>query len=274
MILESETMSKLPEPSPVRSSDLLAVAFGGGTNSTAMLCGFVDKGIKPDIILFADTGAEMPHTYDHVTIMQGKVKEWWGMEIEIVRALYKGEFEGLENECLRGNKLPSIAYGGLNRRACSMKYKHAPQSKRLKAELKARGGKLVTRAIGFDVDEAHRVKPSPEEWAVNWYPLVEWMWQREHCMKAICRHGIPQPGKSACFFCTASRPSEIYDMAKQNPALLERALEIERRAQTRNRSKIGLGGAGNLWADWIEAEKRQEKLMDIEPMHLPCGCLD
>jgi hypothetical protein len=274
LTLESETTAERKEITPLVSSDLLAVAYGGGTNSTAMLCGFVDRGIKPDLILFADTGAERPETYEYVKTMQAKVKEWWGMEIEIVRALYKGQFEGLEGECLRGNKLPSIAYGGLNARACSVKYKTAPQSKRIKAELKKIGGKMVTRAIGFDAGEAHRVKKSTDEWATNWYPLVEWRWQREHCMKAICKYGLPQPGKSACYFCTASRPSEIFNMKKSHPELIAKALEIERRAQTRNRAKIGLGGAKNLWSDWLEADARQEKIFDLEPMHAPCGCID
>ena len=50
----------------VGSKDVLAVSFGGGTNSTAMLCGFRERGIKPDLIIFADTGAEMPHTYEQI----------------------------------------------------------------------------------------------------------------------------------------------------------------------------------------------------------------
>jgi hypothetical protein len=47
----------------VRSSVLLSVSYGFGTNSTAMLCGMLERGIKPDVILAADTGAEMPHSY-------------------------------------------------------------------------------------------------------------------------------------------------------------------------------------------------------------------
>ena len=31
-----------------------------------------EKGLKPDLILFADTGGEMPDTYEHVS----KVAEW------------------------------------------------------------------------------------------------------------------------------------------------------------------------------------------------------
>jgi 3'-phosphoadenosine 5'-phosphosulfate sulfotransferase (PAPS reductase)/FAD synthetase len=58
---------------------LLAVAFGGGINSTAMLCGFRERGIKPDLILFADTGGELPETYEHVIEMDTQCRIWWGV---------------------------------------------------------------------------------------------------------------------------------------------------------------------------------------------------
>jgi hypothetical protein len=32
------------------------VSYGGGTNSTAMLIGLWQRGVKADLILFADTG--------------------------------------------------------------------------------------------------------------------------------------------------------------------------------------------------------------------------
>lgn len=35
---------------------LTIASYGGGTNSTAELIGCVEKGIKVDLILFADTG--------------------------------------------------------------------------------------------------------------------------------------------------------------------------------------------------------------------------
>lgn len=39
------------------------VSFGGGTNSTAMIIGMYLHKIPVDLILFADTGGEQPHTY-------------------------------------------------------------------------------------------------------------------------------------------------------------------------------------------------------------------
>ena len=42
------------------------VSFGGGTNSTAMIIGMYLHKIPIDLILFADPGAEQPHTYEFI----------------------------------------------------------------------------------------------------------------------------------------------------------------------------------------------------------------
>ena len=45
------------------------VSYGGGANSTALLVGLQQHRIPVDLILFADTGAEHPCTYDYLDIM-------------------------------------------------------------------------------------------------------------------------------------------------------------------------------------------------------------
>ena len=42
------------------------VSYGGGANSTALLIGLHQHRIPVDLILFADTGAEHPHTYAYL----------------------------------------------------------------------------------------------------------------------------------------------------------------------------------------------------------------
>ena len=44
------------------------VSFGGGTNSAALLIGLYKHKIPIDLITFADTGAEHPHTYQFIEI--------------------------------------------------------------------------------------------------------------------------------------------------------------------------------------------------------------
>lgn len=48
------------------------VSFGGGTNSTAMIIGMHLRKIPIDLIIFADTGAEQPHTYEFIDVFN----EW------------------------------------------------------------------------------------------------------------------------------------------------------------------------------------------------------
>jgi hypothetical protein len=261
------------------TNKLLAVAFGGGTNSTAMLCGFRERGIKPDLITFADTGGEMAHTYEHILEMDTQCRLWWGIGIEIVRKNYDGAFEGLEKECLRGKKLPSLAYGS---KACSMKYKIQPQTVALKSWLDAQDAKEVTRAIGYDAGESHRATDIEGEdlksgrRAYNWFPLIEWNWRRSDCVDAIARHGLTQPGKSSCFFCPAMKRGEILRLKDEHPDLFKRALAIESNASTTK--NMGLTGRALRWADIGAQDDAQGRLWDFlddkDETDTPCGCYD
>lgn len=257
----------------------LVVAYGGGTNSTAMLCGFKERGIVPSLILFADTGGELPYTYDHVTVMSAKTMEWWGVPIEMVRKTYQGGFEGLEGQSLRHHSLPSLAYG---RRSCSVKYKNEPQTRRLRAWMDEHDIKEVVKAIGFDSGEPHRVKKINETLGKDrkaevWYPLVEWGWDRAKCAGAILRHGLPQPGKSSCFFCPAMKQWEILRLKREHPDYFERALKIESNAILRTKGR-GLGGASLRWENVDRQDTDQGKLWswvdEHAPTRVPCGCYD
>ena len=271
------TSCSLPSSSGI--SSLLAVAFGGGTNSTAMLCGFRERGIKPDLILFADTGGELPETYEHVMEMDVQCQIWWGIGIETVRKTYQGGFEGLEGECIRGRKLPALAYG---RKACSMKYKIQPQTVALKSWLDAQDAKEVTRAIGYDAGESHRATDIEGEdlksgrRAYNWFPLIEWNWRRSDCVEAIARHGLTQPGKSSCFFCPAMKRGEILRLKDEHPDLFKRALAIESNASTTK--NMGLTGRALRWADIGAQDDAQGRLWDFlddkDETDTPCGCYD
>ena len=51
------------------------VSYGGGVNSTALLVGLHQHRIPVDLILFADAGAEHPHTYAYLNIMDRWLKD-------------------------------------------------------------------------------------------------------------------------------------------------------------------------------------------------------
>ena len=179
------------------------VAYGGGTNSTAMIIECIRLGIEIDLILFADTGGERPHTYAYIDGFDAWLKKQGHEGIIIVkRVTFEGVIESLEELCLKKKMLPSLAYGY---KTCSDKFKARPQNKFMnnwppaKAEWKA--GKQIVKMIGFDADESHRAKKDYSDKKYKyWYPLIEWDWGRDECVDAIRKAGLCSPGKSSCFF--------------------------------------------------------------------------
>jgi hypothetical protein len=255
----------------------LVVAYGLGVDSTAMLIEFVRLRIRPDLILFADTGGEKPETYAYLPVIQRYLARVAFPTVVTVRYEPKwAVYHTLEQQCLHTGTLPSLAYGG---KSCSLKYKRSPQDRYIlsaypPAELQRRGQRVVraigfeageerrtyahvVKAIGLDAGEEHRLtwaraepgegkRPTREAWLDAhyfhyWYPLLEWGYDRERCKQIIAAAKLPVPIKSACFFCPASKKQEILWLQEHHPELLERALAIERNAQAKLISVKGLG---------------------------------
>ncbi len=198
-------------------NQVVAWNFGGGVNSTGGLVESWRRGFRPDIIVFADTGNEMPYTYEHIEEMQVWLKAVGFPPIEITRWIRKrdsrtnpdtrpaGSFVTIEEQCLTANppELPSKAYGGSG---CTTKWKQQPADEfvanhPLARDVLARGGQVV-RCIGYDADEPQRFtrmqekqrellgskNPSDVRKASRWIwkaPLVEWGLGRDECVEAI-----------------------------------------------------------------------------------------
>ena len=252
---------------------LTIASYGGGTNSTAMLIECAKRGIKVDLILFADTGGEKPHTYKYVEMFsEWLVKNGMPDIVTVKKTRRNGDILTLERDCLEQNMLPSIAYGF---KSCSQKYKIQPQDKyvnnwkRSQDEWDA-GGK-ITKLIGYDADESHRINTDYTDNKYDfWYPLVDWNMGRDECLETILNAGLCLPGKSACFFCPSSKPSEIRQMVHAYPDLIERALAME--AQAHLTSVKGLG-RNFSWRDLLE----QSEMFDDGYRNTPelvCGCYD
>ena len=154
----------------------------------------------------------------------------------------------LETECLRSHTLPSIAYGY---KRCSQKHKIGPQEKFCNnyapcREVWARGER-VNRYIGYDAGEVKRYEHSrkyneADKKYHNIYPLIEqWGWSRSDCVREIRAAGLPQPGKSSCFFCPSMKRQEVEALKEQYPALYQRAIAIEENAMPHLIKVKGLG---------------------------------
>jgi hypothetical protein len=249
--------------SPASMQPFVLLSFGGGVNSTALLVGLEERNERPDAILFADTGGEKPGTYQHIERMQ----EWLASKnfppITVV-----SEKNTLEQHCLDYETLPGKAFGF---GSCSERFKIRPQ----KRWIKENGISNPLWVVGIHIGERHRADRQARTDCR--YPLIEWGWGQEHCVEAIERAGLPVPIKSACFYCPSMRKVEVLALAKSDPELLQRAVEMERAAKEAGTLQT-IKGLGRRWS-WeslVKADESQLRLPLFDDVQAPiCDqCVD
>lgn len=245
---------------PTLISDYVIVSYGGGTNSTALLIECVKRGIRVDMILFADTGAEKPHTYSYVDYFS----KWLASKGYPAVRVVKDPTTTLEQDCFDRKALPSIAYGPF--KSCSQRFKIAPQDKLVNNSVIV-GGRLV-KLIGFDADEPQRANKTYNDKYTRMYPLIDWDMGRDECIRTIQNAGLVLPGKSACYFCPNSKVAEIKWLEHFHPDLLQKALVMESQADLKD--IVGLGRK----VSWKSIYQQQDAFMDHFVPDMPCDCYE
>ena len=209
----------------------LVVAYGIGVDSTAMLVGYQQRGIRPDLILFSDVGAEREATYEYLPKINAWLRSVGFPEVTVVRYRAKDfkhfpAYHTIEENILTNVSLPAIAYGG---HTCSSKWKISAQDAYLETWAQAiaawSNGVPVRRAVGFeDSPHEHKRRERCATFAVQdldagkyraVFPLQEWGWDRERCKVEIKAAGLEVPAKSSCYFCTAMKTWEVDELTKQ-----------------------------------------------------------
>lgn len=230
-------------------TDPLVISFGMGVDSTAILVGWHQSGVRPDAIVFSDPGSEHPETYAFRPIVDAWLARVGFPAITEVRYRVRrprnGDYTTIEENCLVNRTLPSLAFG---RKACSQKWKGQVIDRcvrRAFSEHISCGGR-VTRAIGYDAGPCDSRRGGVETtgpW--TWiYPLRAWGWDRERCEREIALAGLPIPHKSACWFCPSTKPAELIQLARRHPDLARRAVVMEDLARPGLKKIEGLWGRG------------------------------
>ncbi|MDE0915774.1 MAG: hypothetical protein OSB57_11435 [Planctomycetota bacterium] len=260
----------------------LVLSYGGGVNSTALLVGMRERGIRPDLILFSDTGGEHSRTYETIRSMSIWCERELGLPITTISNAIRpadqdpAPHASLEEECHTNVTLPSLAFGN---KGCSARWKRQPMDRYLRdwqpaIDAWAAGGK-VTRWLGIDADEAHRSAELCSDTHKKWIyhrPLLDWDWGRDECVAACERALGSAPGKSACWFCPAMKKREVLELARTDPDLFARAVAMERNAAPNLGTVRGLGRNWS-WERLVKADLAQLKLFPEAP-ELDCGCYD
>lgn len=234
----------------------VVVAYGMGVDSTGLLIGMQQRGERPDLILFADTGDEKQDTYDYLPVINAWLDSVDFPQVTVVKnARPKSGDKSLSDSCLRLGTLPALAYG---MHQCSLVWKRDPQHKFIKAWQPAidawASGDLVTTCIGYDAgprDSLRKYKAEGKESPGfrNRFPLIEWNWNREECKRQIQNVGLPVPIKSACFHCPASKKTEIIWLRENSPAQYAKAILLEETARAKGLKRIVGLGRNFSWAD-------------------------
>ncbi len=161
------------------------LSLGAGTQSTVMAL-MAEKGFKgmekPDIAIFADTHWEPPHVYKHLDWLEKQ------LSYEVIRVSAGNIRENILNGVTPdGNSFLDVPVFLINNdgttsvaaRQCTNHYKIKPIHKKLREILKLEPGKRAPKNVqvemwmGISMDEAHRMKPSRDEWITNKYPLID-----------------------------------------------------------------------------------------------------
>lgn len=209
-----------------------AQSSGGGVNSVALLIlnltGRIENPAR--LAIFADPGGEEVGTYTHLEIMRPWI-EAHGGELLIRRGATNDRKAqagvALYDYVLHvATAIPVHAETGLGRRQCTVNWK----VENILAALRERGAGRRQPAVvqlGISWDEAHRMKDSPTKWVTHRWPLVELRLTREDCRRIIQAEGLPVPPKSRCFFCPLQTVGSWQRRAAEEPALFERAAQLE-----------------------------------------------
>lgn len=290
----------------------LVVSYGGGKNSTALLVEMRVRGIRPDAIVFADTGEEKDETYafierfnnwllsvgfPSITVVRYEIQnpklrkrvlrrfrpqDWKNWELAIADMATKAwenhvrqsyKYRTLGEECVILEAIPAKAYG---QGGCSSKWKIEVTQKRCNSQYAN-----YRMAVGIHSGEQRRVLDKagnfpqrPDNIFVE-YPLIEWDIDELGCLK-IMRDILGEvPLKSACWFCPNASASEVLALKESDPDRFELGCYIEERNETHaTNKKIGLGRTSFKWRELGKKTPLEIAAIDMKASTRACSCTD
>ena len=217
-----------------------SLSLGAGVQSTvlALMAERGEYGLpKPDVAVFADTGWEPPSVYEHLEWLKEQVS------FEIVRVgsgdikenILAGtspdgnNYLGIPAWLVNPDGSPSVAA-----RQCTTKYKIRPINQYLRNRLGFPPGRRAPKDVeveiwmGISVDEIYRMKGSREEWARNYYPLIELGLSRSQLQDWFEEN---YPGRylprSACIGCPYKNDGEWKWLKTNDPRSFQEAVFVD-----------------------------------------------
>ena len=217
------------------------VSFSGGRTSAFMLYKILEaqNWTLPERckVVFANTGREMPETYDFVQ----RCSDEWGVSVtwlEYTKINKKVSFKIVNHNSASRNgepfklvlEQPKIL-PNVHRRFCTQELKVLT----IKRFLKSIGWKKWKQCIGIRADEQRRIKPSKDNRWENWYPLNDGgatksiimdFWKQQPFDLALWgKNGVTPKGN--CDGCFLKSEATLAMMFREHPERMQWWIDIE-----------------------------------------------
>ena len=219
------------------------ISYGGGVQSTAMILMSLDGVLdRPDMVVFSDTGSEMPSTYNTVDRIE-EICNSQDLDFYRVKADTPSIKKPLHEWYLERGTLPMVGV-----RWCTDKFKVQPIRKFVQGFVdKSKPKPWMNAWLGITSDEARRATgESYVKYQVISYPILEY--SRTDCEKYI-QENYPEleVSKSGCFCCPYSHKTAWMNLRKNHKDLFDKCLEMEDKAR-KGGVKRGLWGEKSIQA--------------------------
>lgn len=209
-------------------------AFGGGVQSTAALVLAARGELDIQTFLFCNVGedSEHPRVIDYFRDVSQPYATEHGIQLEELRRIKRdGEPETLYERLTRRSRTIDIPVrmtpsGAPGHRNCTKDFKILVMAKWLKQQ-GATPEEPADVSLGITVDEHQRMADSRVDHITNRYPLVRLRLTRADCLQIVADEGLPEPPKSACWFCPFKTNEQWRRMAREEPELFDEAAELE-----------------------------------------------
>ena len=260
----SDRLMRRPEFVPDRQylkgvKKFKVLSLGAGVQSTVLAL-MAEEGLggleKPDVAIFADTQWEPPGVYDHLDWLERQ------LSYKVVRvtagSIRENVLSGVTPDgnsfldmpvfLINPNGTKSIAV-----RQCTTHYKINPIHKELRKVLRLESGKRAPKDkqvemwMGISADEAHRMKPSRDEWITNRFPLIEMDLTRAH-LYTWFKQRYPERHlpRSACIGCPYHTNTEWKYLKDNDPKSFQDAVFVDRAIREIPHLRGTLRGEGYL----------------------------
>lgn len=225
------------------------ISLGGGVQSS-VLCLMAAEGLigpMPEAAVFADTGHEPQAVMDYIDFLSER------LPFPLVKVKYRdlgadtlGKVHGVHTS---GGSPPLFVRRpngkqGMLPRQCTRDYKVRPVQMWVKENILglSRRGRwpkepMVQVWLGITTDEMERMKASGRVACENRFPFIDDVnMSRTDCLTWAARRNLPQPPKSACYFCPYAAPARWAWMKVNDPDSWDRAVEFDHKLREVPRS--------------------------------------